>query len=276
MENLNPYYERVEQFLNEAMSSEEKELFLQEIKNNPALKKELKLQKLERMAIDLLFIDKYKNKMNLWKAEEKQKNREASYPISQQKDKGILLTQRKNKFQWLSIGILSLLLIATLCFWAKENDPNTTLLADNFHSPVNSIERLSLRGEIQVPSDTSFENTAHEFKEAKKAILNKQYLKAIEKLIALNSSNPEIQYLLAHAYYGNKNYIEAIPLFENLANAKGLYQYEAKLYLMYAFLADHQSKNESFRPLLEEIISDDNYPKTVREKVRVIYNHFYS
>lgn len=265
MANLNNFNEQIDRFLNKEMSDEEMQLFIKEVNQNPALKKMVEDRKLEKEALELLLERRYRAKMDQWSKEEELKSVDPQKLINRSEDKS-----NKRIFQRLAlVAVVLILMGGATYFWISSNYSDAAILANHFYSPNKDIERIRLRGGNTMPNDSTSETTIEEFEMAKKELSEKQYKKAIERLTALSSTSPKIQYLLAHAYLGEKNYSKAIPLFKKLAD-RGVYQYQAKLYLMYAYLGSQQTEEVHFRALLKQIMNDADYPRVARDKAAAI------
>lgn len=254
---------KIDRFLNQEMSPEENKLFLKEIENNPELAKEVSTQKLEKEAIDLLFEEEFKEKIAIWREEAKQLD-------NPQPNTGPVPQTTRFINRWAAAAIILLLIGSGLYLWASSNYSNSSILANNFYNPNQDLDQLVINSRGNAPSPDK--TTIQEFEIAKNELLKENYQNAIDRLSIMSLSNPEVQYLLALAYYENKDFAKAIPLLQDLSVKDGPFEYQAKIYLMYSYLANDQTEDPLFQSLLEQIINEDFYPKAAKDKAKRIQN----
>jgi len=191
--DIDQYYDKIEAYLNNALSKEEKTSFEQKLKTNPSLKKAVLNHVLANEAIGLSIEDKVAKKLDRLA-----KKRAVASPTPP------LKVSWKNPLA-IAAGIL-MLIVASMAIWANQNYSNKALSNQLY---VNST----------LPVVRSEGETNQKYINALSAFSAKDYktvLKELASIAPTDAYSKEAQYLIAHANWQEKNYQQAATLFGSL------------------------------------------------------------
>jgi tetratricopeptide (TPR) repeat protein len=246
--NQEQLYDRIDAYLWDLLSTDERTTFEKDLTTDEALRSELALRRLENEAIRLAEKDDLRAKMKAWKAE--------SLAISteeKQEAKVISLNQPKiarfKPMQWAAAAAILVGVFFAGNFWVKSNYGNDALLAE-FYDNSGSILRGS-RGTL--PTD---------FDQAMQLMQAEKYQEAIPILESINDSAAFVttRFTLAEAYFKMKNFDRAQVYYRQIIerNETVVSVQEAEWKTVLTLLAAHKTSNE-FTDLLNRIATDDKH-----------------
>lgn len=253
------YTEKIEAFINQQMSAEEKAAFKAAYKSDPVLEEALKLKILERETVQLL-------SEQSWRANIKQWNTDINGQAHQTNSPAIVPPVKTSKVRSLR-GILSiaasiLLLVSLgLGWWINANFSNTGLISGQYLSAA-------------IAGDKGGSNTFDtQYEQGVTAFTKTDYATTVQLLESLPIDNPNYiaaQYYLGHSYYLQKQYTAAIPAFQSVLAQNALPAFinrdKLKWNLALAYVANKQTNSNELNQLLQELSTQGVAPYNQKAK----------
>ena len=231
MENNNDYT-LFENYLNNKMSNEEKQIFENRLAEDENFAAEYKSHQAAHAAIDFVIAKNLKEQLLALEAED-QKELETNQ-ASKQETKVVAINKNRSRrlsfIRYASAAVI--LLLVGFYFLMPKNNLTGLELADTYYQTPD----YSLRG------GNNQENT---LTRGIAALKNKNYNKAITILDSIDSASGffiPAQYFQAHALFQNKQYTAAEKAFDLVSNGKDIrYQENADWYGLLSCLAQNKT-----------------------------------
>ncbi|MEM7373087.1 MAG: hypothetical protein AAF587_30975 [Bacteroidota bacterium] len=204
------------------------------------LQTELQNRKLERKAIQALVKNEYKDQIKGWLPDLNTLNKE----IDRQK-------QAETLYMWIAAASVIILLISIIFgAWKEDASPNQDLIANHYQAPLKELNDV-VRGETdQAREDAFFQ--------ARNAFLAQEYGIAAELWAGFPATDEAANYFLAHSYFLNGDYRQALEGFAWVADLGGRYEEKAEFYQLICYLA-LEDTGEVFQSILQAIASDADH-----------------
>lgn len=227
-------YEKIEQYLGNQLSPEEKIAFEAEMEQNEPLKQAVEEHRISHEAIEVIIEDNLRASFAKWNKKEEVESTSTVVPL------------KKNRS--LAFAIAATLLFLIVFGWIKWGSSATTnqqLLADHFQAFIPS----DLRSPVAITG----------MNEGLTAFEKQDYNAAIDFFLSIPDTSIQYaaaQYSLAHSYYASKDYDSASQSFKNsIAFGDVRYKEKAEWYLLLVSLAQDKT-DEAFSTLLDAIADD--------------------
>ncbi len=231
-------FERIEAYLANRLTAEERTAFEQEISENSELAEAVALQRLERRAMQLALHDELRQTMQAWRAEEASPQQEAVVRP---------LRVRFRRTLAAAASVLVLVLAGT-SWWATQQYSNEALALD-----ANAAPRISRN-----------RGATDQLTQAQAAVNRGEYQQVLDLLENDTTTNAVL--LRGAAYFGLGNAQEARAAYEAVLDSGSTPQQElAEWQLILLELADGQV--EVIQPKLQAII-DQQPPHTYQQQAR--------
>jgi tetratricopeptide (TPR) repeat protein len=246
--NQEQLYDRIDAYLWDMLSTDERITFEKDLATDDVLRSELALRRLENEAIRLAEKDDLRAKMKAWKAESLADN-----ITEKQEAKVVALNQPKiarfKPMQWAAAAAILIGVLFGGNFLVKSNYSNEALVSE-FYGNSGSILRGS-RGDLP-----------KEFDQAMQLMQAGKYQEAIPVLESINDSAIFVttRFTLAEAYFKTKNFDQAQVYYRQIIerNETVVSVQEAEWKTVLTLLAAHKTSNE-FTTLLNRIATDDKH-----------------
>lgn len=257
----NDLHDKIDRYLDGQMPEAERQIFEQEISENPFWVEEVKKHRLEREAVQLLLTNDYSLKIKAW-----------STPVFEK------IQEEENVRFWIIFRIYSyrnryaaalagILIVASLFLWSQLRFSNSAIYTQNFIDPGADLLDSGKGSGIDMSITDSVELLLDQVKMAYK---NKQYAEGI-RLLEIESSffdqgiwmgdssgtvrlngqtlTESTAYLLGHLYLAQKEYDKAIDWFHRVSAMNASHRQKAEYYSLLAMLGNKQTNAEFYRLL---------------------------
>lgn len=256
-------FDRIEQFLFNEFSTEEKRQFEEELKNNPALAEEVALHKLEHKVL-ITFSDSHLlNEMANWQIQVQVQVEEPKVVPIQKKMRRLPL------YRWSAAASIALLL-GFMGWYAYSLNPSAKSIALTYFN--EDVENVVDRGKRPTP-----EEEKGSLLEAQTLIADSKFTEALKQLSSVKKGDADYifaQFLLGVTYFKQKEYSKAKYAFEttkklsdpslNVFSKKAIIQ-SADWYEVLARLA-LDSKDPEIPGLLNDIAANPDHNHKMRAK----------
>jgi tetratricopeptide (TPR) repeat protein len=253
MNNSN-HTDRIEAYLMNNMTSEERDNFEKQITNDKALAEEIRLYTLESAALRLLEQKELRGKFEVWKIEKQQ---------PQQKEATVRRLKTTNYIGILSIAASFLFLMVVGARWANVNY-SSQAIADSLFLDTTA------RGDAN--------NSNNPFSEVAAAIAAKDYSQAITLLDNFEGTDlsEKAALMKAEVYYKKGDYNNAETTYRRIIdnpNGQEVFLNDAKIYLAAVYLK--QGKEQQAMTILNTLASSNNNRQEEAKKLLNKYNSFW-
>lgn len=238
--DLEPFIAQMDLYLTDRLSEEDRVAFEQALSQSEELQTGLQNRQLERQAMQTLVKQEYKDQIREWmppldsfqKEADRQKKAEAVY-------------------MWIAAASVIIMLLSVIAgFWKSDSIPYQDLIAEHYQKPIKELNNIP-RGEPNQASE-------QEFRKAREAFLNQEYEKAIGLWSTFPMSDEGAIYFLAHSYFLNGEYKQALDAFAAVADLGGRYEEKSELYQLICYLALNQT-DDAFQSFLTVIAEDADH-----------------
>lgn len=231
-------YEKIERYLGDQLSPEEKTAFEAAIEQDESLKQAVEEQRISHEAIEVIIEDNLRGSFAKWK-EEEQETKRVSTPI---------VAKKNRRITWAIAATILVLIVLGVMQWRSNSYSNESILADHFQPFIPS--------DLRSPAATNGMN------EGLAAFENQDYKTAIDFFRSIRDTSIQYaaaQYSLAHSYYAAKNYDLASQYFTNSIELGDIrYKEKAEWYLLLVALAQDKI-DEAFSKRLDAIANDADH-----------------
>ncbi len=247
---------RIEHFLDERMDKASSAAFLEELKQDPTLLQQVKLEVLVREGSRLLGKKKVRTRVGQMMTGFELPDVDVGStpgPAPKPPPPKVFSLRRK----WTAVAASLLLLAVPLYLfygYAPHHYSNDVMVTNHYIDPGEDLAN-NMMGEIP----NSSINDATNRNEAKKAWRAEQYGRTAAYVDAIKDKTAEDHYLKAHALYKLKKFDEAIPVFTKVAQSDTQLKEKGEYYLLLSYLVVGRSKEASFQALLSKVSSDGNH-----------------
>ncbi len=247
-------FDKIEAYLFNQMTAEEKNNFEAEVEVNTTLAKELKFQKAEHQAMKLLLRDKLKNQMSQWHNEVKVVSEN---PVESVTKVVKMDTTRRNRFFRLSLAASVLLVIGLFAnFWVNDNLSDAALAGDYFKATYTA------RTGGTVPASSEVLAPGLEAMEAE------NYTKAVELFSQVTDGNYQETALIlkGESYFQLEEYQNSVEVFQevitNNATPLNVEKAEWKL-LLSQLIVGNDDTSETLKNTILNNPDHSYYPQAV-------------
>jgi len=263
MNNQNPNFSKIEDYLFGDMSEKEKTQFESEIATNNALKKEVNLHKIEHQTMELLVQKDLKANLNEWKKEK--------LSTTQQEAPVISINRNRRLFTRLAAAASVLLIIGMFAGNLLLPSQNNSAIAGDFFNETSIADRANKKEASNLPAILI---------PGVQAMQAKEYQTAANLFGAIKDElhQETAQILQAECYFQLKNYEQTINICTPLSNSQDdSIQEKAAWYLVLSYLA--QEKEAKAKELLQPILKNPNhsyhpYAKTLEQELDSFWKKF--
>jgi tetratricopeptide (TPR) repeat protein len=246
MSKLDPYSERIADYLYNEMAPDERSAFETELKTNPGLATAFKRQsELVDYLITKTRLDEIENSPDMAEAE----RLVAEYLNPDGNKQGIVPKRNQIIRILLPVAAAAAIFIGVILIHNFGQDNIGNRLYSSYYKPLNEVS-FNTRGEGN--------DLYREFRMALDSYLKEEYNKStrmLSSLLARSPEFPEAQLYLGLSFMGQEEFPSSIRTFESLIEKSDAYSYEAKWYLALCYL-----KTEDFasaKNLLNELADLD-------------------
>lgn len=233
--------QKIEDYLRGQLSAKEEAHFRQEMQNDTALTQEVAQQKKELQAIAIYRETELRNSMEQWRAAPRQ-------------------TGSRSLMKWVLI-IVGLIIIALLGYWlynlADQPSPESIQIA-YYQAPAVGVSR-----QMMATGNTTTKSIDTLLQTALNAYDQEQFAEAIgtlTEILTLDSTVTAAKLFLAHSYFQNGAFQEAIPLFRMLEDSENLSNFQRDQALLSRIIAYVQiGQLREANELLEKALNDPNF-----------------
>ncbi|MCG8329763.1 MAG: hypothetical protein MI974_18855 [Chitinophagales bacterium] len=253
MSHHNTQEDRIALYLSGWMEEEEKQIFEQEIKDDPKLALAVQTFDEERTVTEHYLEQDLRQKMEQWSSEENNQH--------------TLKKNRNNYYYW--VLFFSVLAIIALLLFINPKTPTEETPTETEEAPtqaeVTSVERAiaALMIAPELPSNSLGEA---DWENAKAAYAEKDYQGAVDLLGILTNSNTEIDYYLSHSLLQIGEYTQSRDIFLKISEGNSIYNQKAEWYYLIAQYHTGEFDKED-QALLLKISQDEFHPFQQQGKI---------
>ena len=232
-------FDRIEQYLQGELSTEEQATFEAAINSNPDLNKEFKKHQLAYDSMELLIEDNLRDQFKAWKKEDQKK--ETGGATIRQISWGRRITN------WSVAAVILALMGFIALRWTGQSYSDTQLASQYYEQPNEIGIRNNIDNQLTAIDDLISNN---KWQEA---------LQQLETITSTGAQDPAILELIAHCQFELKQYDKAIANYELLINSRdSRYAAKAEWNQILAQLTK-DGINDDLKAEIEEIANDENH-----------------